>query len=119
MRRLAYKLGPGEHASKQPPSWTTVSHTCDVLAILRTPRVLPLFVASCVARLPMGALGLLLVLHTHDLTGSYGRGGLATGVYLVALGVSAPLLARLVDRRGQTAVPLVGALAEAAAITTP
>jgi MFS family permease len=80
--------------------------------------VLPLFVASCVARLPMGALGLLLVLHTHDLTGSYGRGGLATGVYLVALGVSAPLLARLVDRRGQTAVLLVGALVEAAAITT-
>src|SRR4051794_1724103 len=113
MRRLAYKLGPGEHASKQPPSSPSVSHTGDVLAILRTPRVLPLFAAQCVVRLPMGALGLLLVLHTHDLTGSYGRGGLASGVYLVALGISAPALARLVDRRGQTAVLLLGGLVEA------
>jgi MFS family permease len=66
----------------------------------------------------MGALGLLLVLHTHDLTGSYARGGLATGFYLVALGLSGPVLARLVDRRGQTAVLLVGGLVEAGAITT-
>jgi MFS family permease len=87
-----------------------------VLAILRTPGVLPLFLASCVARLPMGALGLLLVLHTHDVTGSYARGGLATGVYLIALGVSGPILARLVDRRGQTTVLRVGGLLEAGAI---
>src|SRR3954452_18803271 len=64
----------------------------------------------------MGALGLLLVLHTHDVTGSYGRGGLATGVYLIALGVSRPVLARLVDRGGQTAVLRVGALVESGAI---
>ena len=41
--------------------------------VLRTPGVLSLFVASCVARLPMGAIGLLLVLHTQALTG-YGGG---------------------------------------------
>src|SRR4051795_10729643 len=111
MRRLAYKLGPAGHAS------SGFAYLEPVLAVLRSPGVLPLFLASCVARLPMGALGLLLVLHTHDLTGSAGGGALATGVYLVALGVSAPLLARLVDRRGQTAVLLVGALVEAAAIT--
>src|SRR3954468_3123249 len=64
----------------------------------------------------MGALGLLLVLHTRDITGSYARGGLASGVYLLALGVSAPLLARLVDRRGQTAVLRVGAVVESASI---
>src|SRR5437763_5332661 len=88
-----------------------------MLAILRTPGVLPLFVASCVARLPMGALGLLLVLHTRDLTGSYARGGLASGIYLAALGISGPVLARLVDRRGQTAVLCVGGIVEAAAIS--
>jgi MFS family permease len=73
-------------------------------AILRTPRVLSLFVASCVARLPMGAFGLLLVLHTQQLTGSYAKGGLASGAYALSLGLTNPLLARLVDRRGQTLV---------------
>jgi MFS family permease len=87
-----------------------------VLAVLRVPGVLPLFIASCVARLPMGALGLLLVLHTRDLTGSYARGGLAAGVYALALGLSAPFLARLVDRRGQSTVLRVGALLEAVGI---
>jgi MFS family permease len=66
----------------------------------------------------MGALGLLLVLHTRDLTGSYARGGLAAGVYALALGASAPALARMVDRRGQTAVLCAGALVEAGAIAT-
>ena len=41
--------------------------------VLRAPGALSLFLASCVARLPMGALGLLLVLHTQELTG-YGGG---------------------------------------------
>jgi MFS family permease len=77
--------------------------------ILRTPGALGLFAASCVARLPMGALGLLLVLHTQQLTGSYGKGGLVSGAYALALGVSNPLLARVVDRRGQTVVLRVGA----------
>lgn len=62
-----------------------------------------------IARLPMGAVGLLLVLQTHALTGSYGRGGLAAGVYALALGVSNPLLARVSDRRGQTALLRTGA----------
>src|SRR3954447_27062330 len=66
----------------------------------------------------MGALGLLLVLHTRDLTGSYARGGLAAGIYLLALGISAPILARLVDRRGQTAVLRMGSLFESASILT-
>jgi MFS family permease len=85
-------------------------------AVLRTPRVLSLFAASCVARLPMGALGLLLVLHTEQLTGSYAKGGLASGAYALALGVSNPVLARTVDRRGQTVVLRIGAPLAAAAM---
>jgi hypothetical protein len=85
-------------------------------AVLRTPGVLSLFAVSCVARLPMGALGLLLVLHTQQLTGSYAKGGLASGAYALALGVSNPLLARTVDRRGQTVVLRTGAPLAAAAI---
>jgi MFS family permease len=84
--------------------------------VLRAPGALSLFISSCVARLPMGALGLLLVLHTQQITGSYARGGLASGAYAIALGLSNPLLARVVDRRGQTAVLRVGAPLAAAAI---
>jgi hypothetical protein len=85
-------------------------------AVLRTPGVMSLFAASCVARLPMGALGLLLVLHTEQLTGSYAKGGLASGAYALALGVSNPILARTVDRRGQTLVLRTGAPLAAIAI---
>ena len=84
--------------------------------VLRAPGALSLFIASCVARLPMGALGLLLVLHTQELTGSYAKGGLASGAYAIALGLSNPALARVVDRRGQTLVMRVGAPSAAAAI---
>jgi MFS family permease len=84
--------------------------------VLRTPGALSLFATSCVARLPMGAVGLLLVLHTHELTGSYAAGGLASGVYALALGLSNPVLGRVVDRRGQTPVLRAGAPAAAAAI---
>jgi MFS family permease len=84
--------------------------------VLRAPGALRLFLASCVARLPMGALGLLLVLHTEQITGSYAQGGLASGAYAIALGISNPALARVVDRRGQTLVLRVGAPLAAAAI---
>ena len=84
--------------------------------VLRAPGALSLFVASCVARLPMGALGLLLVLHTQQLTGSYAKGGLAAGAYAIALALSNPALARIVDRRGQTLVLRAGAPLAAAAI---
>jgi hypothetical protein len=87
-------------------------------AVLRLPGVLPLFCVACVARLPMGALGLLLILHTHDLTGSFARGGLVAGAYTLALGLSNPALARLVDRRGQTLVLRIGAVVSAAAMAS-
>lgn len=89
-----------------------------MLAVLRLPGVLSLFLASCVARLPMGAAGLLLVLHTKDLTGSYGRGGVAAGVFALSLSISSPALARIVDRRGQATVLRTGSLVSATALAT-
>jgi MFS family permease len=64
----------------------------------------------------MGALSLLLVLHTKDLTGSYGHGGVAAGVFALALGISSPALARIIDRRGQAGVLRFGALVSTTAI---
>ena len=78
-------------------------------AVLRAPGVGPVFAASLVGRLPMGAIGLVLILRVRDLTGSYAAGGLAAGAYALANGLSAPLLGRLADRRGQPAVLLPSA----------
>jgi MFS family permease len=87
-------------------------------AVLLTPGVRTLFASSCVARLPMGALGLLLILHTQHLTGSYASGGVAAGAYALGLAISNPLLARQVDLRGQTPILRAGAPVAAAAIIT-
>jgi len=85
-------------------------------AVLRLPGVLPLFALACVARLPMGAVSLLLILRTHELTGSFARGGVVAGAYTLALGFSNPAQARLVDRTGQTRVLRAGAVVAATAM---
>src|SRR6476646_9692313 len=66
----------------------------------------------------MRAVGLLLILHTQHLTGSYASGGVAAGAYALGLAISNPLLARQVDLRGQTPILRAGAPVAAAAIIT-
>ena len=73
-------------------------------AVLRAPGFAWLFGASMVGRVPGAAMGLVLVLRTRELTGSFAAGGLVAGLNALAVGVTAPLLGRLVDRRGQVPV---------------
>ena len=87
-----------------------------MLAVLRLPGVRSLFAASCIGRLPLGALGLLMILHTHGLTDSFAAGGLVAASYTIALGVSNPALARVVDRVGQTLVLRIGAAVSGSAM---
>ena len=44
------------------------------------------FVASLIGRLPMGAIGLVFILRTHEITGSFAAGGVATAAYALSLG---------------------------------
>ena len=85
-------------------------------ALLGDTRVLRLFGASMLGRLPLGAVGIVLILHVRELTGSYAAGGLAAGLNSLAFGATAPALGRIVDRRGQTGVLLVGAAISATAL---
>ena len=89
-----------------------------MLAVLRLPGVRSLFAFSCIGRLPMGALGLLMILVTHDRTDSFASGGLVAASYTIALGFSNPALARWVDRAGQTVVLRSGAVVSSAAMAT-
>ena len=87
-----------------------------MLAVLRLPGVRSLFALNCLGRLPMGALGLLLILETHERTDSFADGGLVAAGYAIALGLSNPALARWIDRAGQTVVLRAGALVSASAM---
>jgi MFS family permease len=82
--------------------------------LLSLPGVAGPFAASLLARLPVTSMGLLLVLHVEAISGSFGAAGLCAGAYAVGMGVSAPVIGRLVDRRGQTGV--LGACAAVCAV---
>lgn len=61
-------------------------------------------VAGLIARYPMSLLGLGIVLFVQAVSKSYGLAGALSAVYLLAFSVSNPVLAKLVDRRGQSRV---------------
>jgi len=88
-----------------------------VLAVLRVPGSFRVFAASMVARVPLTALGLVFVLRTKELTGSFAAAGVAAGLYGLATAVCAPALGRMADRRGQPGVLVPGAVVAAVALT--
>src|ERR687897_3063914 len=73
-----------------------------------TSPVRPLLALSVLARLPLAMLSMGWLVHVERLTGSFAPGGLVAGTLAIAQGVGGPLLGRIADRRGQTAV-LAGA----------
>ncbi len=77
------------------------------LDLVRAPGVAPLVVASAIGRLPYGMniLALILLLRAEGL--SYAEVGIVSAASGLALGATAPLVGRLIDRAGQTRV-LVG-----------
>jgi hypothetical protein len=82
--------------------------------IASAPAARRLFAMSIVARLPLAMLGIGLLVHAQQLTGSLAAAGASTGAYALGLAAGGPLLGRLADRRGQTAVLIASAAAEAA-----
>lgn len=84
--------------------------------IFSTPHVLSLAAASVVARLPVGMGAVALVIFVHDRTGSFGIAGAVAAAYTIGLGGTAPLLGRLVDRRGPWPVLVPAALVSGTAL---
>ncbi|GAA2054472.1 MFS transporter [Catenulispora yoronensis] len=89
--------------------------------ILAMPGTRALFVVAFLARLPLTAKSMALTLHVVlDEGGSYAAAGVASMVMTAGMGVGAPLLGRMVDRRGLKPVLLVTGVAESVYwITTP
>jgi MFS family permease len=75
-------------------------------ALFRVPYVRRLVLSGLLARLPMGMIGLALLLLVRENGGSYTAAGAVSGAYFVATAIGAPIAGRLVDRRGQTRILL-------------
>jgi hypothetical protein len=75
-----------------------------------------LFAISVAARLPLPMLSVGLLVHVQAVTGSFASAGVVAAVFACALGAGGPLLARVADRRGQTVVLAVSALAAGSAL---
>lgn len=72
--------------------------------VLRLPGAWRFSAAGVLARLPIGMLGLALVMVVSLEYDSYALAGVVSAVYIVSVAVCAPQLSRLVDRFGQARV---------------
>lgn len=68
--------------------------------MLRAPHARALLLAEIPARLPVGINGLAIVLFLREHTGSYAAAGAVAAAFGIAVGLSAPFIGRLIDRRG-------------------
>jgi MFS family permease len=69
-------------------------------ALLQRAELRRTIVASVFGRLPMGVLGLAILLATQASTGSFGLAGAVAACYLAGLAAMAPVLGRIIDRGG-------------------
>lgn len=75
-------------------------------ALFQVPHVRRLVLSGLLARLPLGMIGLALLLLVRERGGSYAAAGGVSGAYFVATALGAPIAGRLVDRRGQARILL-------------
>jgi MFS family permease len=85
-------------------------------ALRAAPGALRLLSISVLARLPLAMLGIGVLVHAKSVSGSFAAAGLTAGALAAAQAIGGPLLGRLADRRGQTAVLVVSAVVAAAAL---
>ena len=81
----------------------------------RQPDVATLMAVAVLSRMPIGMVGLSMLLCMRESLGSYGLAGSISGFYFLAMAVGAPIQGRLIDRKGPRVVlrvtGLVGPLA--------
>ena len=87
-------------------------------ALFRFPHVRRLVLSGMLARLPMGMIGLALLLLVRENGGSYAAAGAVSGAYFVATAIGAPIAGRRVDRHGQARILFARALIFPALLAT-
>jgi MFS family permease len=110
-------LRRSNHCMRQsPPFLGSVISLERYAALLRPREMRQTFAASLIGRLPIGMTGLATLLLVQTATQSFARGGAATASYVFGLAVVAPLLGRVIDRRGPRCTLVACALAFPAAL---
>lgn len=74
--------------------------------LLERPELRRTIVASVIGRLPIGILGLAILLATQAASGSFGHAGAVAACYLAGLATMAPVLGRVIDRTGPSRILL-------------
>lgn len=93
------------HATIRPPFFPrAVISLTRYATLLERPELRRTIVASVIGRLPIGILGLAILLAAQAATGSFGRAGVAAACYLAGLAAMAPVLGRLIDKTGPARV---------------
>lgn len=82
----------------------------DYQDFFRQPGVLGLMAVGLLTRMPVGMIGLAMLLHLRETLGSFTVAGSLSGIYFVALAVGAPIQGRIMDRSGPRGVVWVTAL---------
>jgi MFS family permease len=84
--------------------------------LLRTPHVAAITAAALLARIPIGIIGLALVLFLREETGSYATAGAVAAAFAVGSSCAAPYVGRLVDRLGPSRVLIPGSVLHASGL---
>ena len=84
--------------------------------ILTCPGARSFSTAGLIARFPMSMVGISTILAVEGLYGSYTAAGLVSAANFVALAIGAPILARCVDRYGQSRVMLPATIVSATSL---
>jgi len=89
-------------------------------AAVRAPGVPRTLALALLSRVPLSAIGLLLVLQVRHLGHSYTLAGACSGACALGMAIGSPVLGRMIDRAGQAAVLSVtgGAVVAAMALFT-
>lgn len=101
---------------RAPPSDRPLISLTRYADLLRHEEVRSAIATSLLGRLPIGITGLALLLYSQQATGSFARAGIVAAAYVVGLATLAPIVGRLIDRRGPRLPLLACALAFPAAL---
>jgi len=85
-------------------------------SLLKQPGFLATITASVIGRLPIGIVGLTVLLLVQTRYGSFGQAGAAASCYVIGLALFAPALGRIIDRHGPRVVLLTSAFVFPAAL---
>lgn len=85
-------------------------------AVLAVPGVWRLLTSALLARLPIGATSLAILLLVRQHTGSFGLAGITVGAFAITGAIAAPIQGRLLDRFGPRRILAPFALSQAVAL---